>query len=165
MAIETVTTFADLLTLLAEKRVPHQADVSRQLVEMPAKAPPLDDVLYVRWEKNLPYVQLVAPLVRNIAADRTNDVVEALTRLNDKLPWGTVGFEYDLRFVYLRRCIPVYEEGIPATWFEREVAMELSIGNAEDWRESADAPSGVRPDRWGQRRAVDEARSNQPKAA
>ena len=128
MAIETVTTFADLLTLLAEKRVPHQADVSRQLVEMPAKAPPLDDVLYVRWEKNLPYVQLVAPLVRNIAADRTNDVVEALTRLNDKLPWGTVGFEYDLRFVYLRRCIPVYEEGIPATWFEREVAMELSIG-------------------------------------
>lgn len=49
--------------------------------------------------------------------------------------------------------------------YRKTMPMELSIGNAEDWREAADTPSGVRPDRWGQRREIDEARAKPPKAA
>ena len=127
MAIETLKTFSDLLGFLAEKRVPHQADMGAQLIEMPAKLPPLDDVLYVRWERRLPYLQIVQPVVRNVFSDRTDDVLEALCRLNDNLPCATFGLEYERRFIYLRRCLPVYEEGILATWFEREIGIVVAI--------------------------------------
>lgn len=42
--------------------------------------------------------------------------------------------------------------------YRKTCSSELTIGAAEDWRETAEAPHGVRAARWAQRRAVDEKR-------
>ncbi|MCE7973228.1 MAG: hypothetical protein DYG92_02715 [Leptolyngbya sp. PLA1] len=42
--------------------------------------------------------------------------------------------------------------------YRKTCASELTIGAAEDWRETAEAPHGVRAARWAQRRAIDEKR-------
>jgi len=42
--------------------------------------------------------------------------------------------------------------------YRKTMPSELRIGSAEDWRETGDTPSGVRPDRWAQRQRVDEQR-------
>jgi hypothetical protein len=127
MPVETLKTFADLLNFLTERRAPYQADMALQLIEMPAKAPPLDDLLYVRWDKRWPYVQIVQPVVRNVFFDRTKQVMEALCRLNDHLPCADFGLEPERRFIYLRRCLPVYEEGLWASWFERELRVVTAL--------------------------------------
>lgn len=42
--------------------------------------------------------------------------------------------------------------------YRKTAASEISLRNAEDWREAADAPSNVRPERWAQRERVDRER-------
>ncbi len=37
--------------------------------------------------------------------------------------------------------------------YRKTMPMELTLRNAEDWRELADAPANVRPDNWNQRAA------------
>jgi hypothetical protein len=127
MATETLRTFPDLVAFLTEKRQPHQASLDAQVVEMPARLPPLDDVLYLRWEKTLPYLQLVQPVVRNVPPDRNAAVLEAICRTNHALPLPGFALEFDRRFIYFRRCLPVYEEGIPAAWFEKELGISMAI--------------------------------------
>lgn len=43
--------------------------------------------------------------------------------------------------------------------YRKTMASELTLHNAEDWRESADAPAGVRPDGWERRFTSDEKRA------
>lgn len=40
--------------------------------------------------------------------------------------------------------------------YRKTMASEVSLPNAEDWREAADAPSGVRPQGWERRFSGDE---------
>ncbi len=42
--------------------------------------------------------------------------------------------------------------------YRKTCASELTIGAAEDWRETAETPHGVRATRWAQRREIDENR-------
>jgi len=35
--------------------------------------------------------------------------------------------------------------------YRKTMPSEVALGNAEDWREPADAPSNVRPERWAER--------------
>jgi hypothetical protein len=37
--------------------------------------------------------------------------------------------------------------------YRKTMPMELTLNNAEDWRESPNTPSNVRPDRWHERAA------------
>jgi hypothetical protein len=109
MPIETLVTFADLLALLKESRVPHEVDMAAQVVELPANAPPFVGHTLIRWEKKLPYVQIIAPMVRNITIS---------------LPG--FGYEYDRNFVYMRLCVPMYEEGMLVKSFRNQIASVVS---------------------------------------
>lgn len=48
--------------------------------------------------------------------------------------------------------------------YRKTMNSELSLNNAEDWIESADAPANVRAARWHQRAAVDKSRRDKPAA-
>ena len=43
--------------------------------------------------------------------------------------------------------------------YRKTMASELTLHSAEDWRESADAPAGVRPDGWERRFTKDEKKA------
>jgi hypothetical protein len=42
--------------------------------------------------------------------------------------------------------------------YRKTAASEISLRNAEDWREAPDAPANVRPQRWAQRERIDRER-------
>ncbi len=126
MSIDRIASFSDLLTLLNETNTPHRADTERQVVEIPMAAPPLKGPLVVRWEKNLPYVQIIHPIVDGVPRERRAEVVDAICRANNAIPLPGFGYHYDNNFVYMRLCVPMYEEGMLATSFRKQLASVVS---------------------------------------
>jgi hypothetical protein len=133
MAVTQLHRFADLLLYLEEDKVPHKSDVAQQVVELPVIVAPLSGVVYIRWELKLPYIQIIHPFVAGVPEDRVQDVESAICHANTTIALPGLGFEYGKRFVYMRLCVPVYEEGILATSFKRQVLGVLQ--NARDFLE------------------------------
>ncbi len=131
MAITRLSNFAELVEYLGENNVPHTSDPANQVVELPVTSPPLSGLLYIRWERKLPYVQIIHPFVANVPEDRVHEIEGAICRANTVIALPGLGFEYDRRFVYMRLCVPMYEEGMLAGSFQRQVLGVLQ--NAKDF--------------------------------
>jgi hypothetical protein len=131
MAIETLKTFADLIEYLTERNVPHRGDLASQVVELPVRSPPLVGHIYVRWEKTLPFLQVIHPFVTNVPAERVPEVETAICRANTIIPLPGLGYEHERRFVYMRLCMPIFQEGMVALSFQRLV--RALIQNAKDF--------------------------------
>src|SRR6266508_352672 len=110
MPITRITSFTDLVQALEESNTPHRADADRQTVEIPAASP--FGSLGVRWEKRLPYGQIVQPMVKNVPRERRSEVEQAICRANNTIALPGFGYEYGKDFVYMRLCVPIYEEGM-----------------------------------------------------
>ncbi len=121
MAIVQLKSFADLLEYLTESNVPHRGDPESQMVELPVLSPPLVGQIYIRWEKKLPFVQVVHPFVWRVPPERLPEVETAICRANTVIALPGLGYEYDLRFIYMRLTVPVFDEGILAISFQRLV--------------------------------------------
>jgi hypothetical protein len=122
MSIARIASFSDLITLLEETSTPHRADTERQTVELPAPT----GSLVVRWDKKLPYVQIIQIMVPNVPADRRGEVEHAICRANNTIALPGFGFEYDKNFIYMRLCVPMYEEGMLAQSFRKQLASVVS---------------------------------------
>src|SRR5262249_41063196 len=120
------TSYADLLEYLKENNVPFQADPNALAVEVPVTMPPLKGVVYIRWEKQLPYVQIVHPFVMNVPEGRIPAVETAIIRANNIVPLPGLGFHHDRRFVYMRLCVPMYKDGMLAANFQNQVLSVLN---------------------------------------
>lgn len=131
MAITRFTSYQDLVAYLVEHHVPHEAQPDNLVVEMPVNAPPLAGLLYIRWEKQLPYVQIIHPFVLDVPEDRIREIESALCHANTIIALPGLGFEYQKRFVFMRLCVPMYEEGMLAASFQRQVLGVLQ--NAKDF--------------------------------
>ena len=117
MKITRLTTFQDLLQVLTDEHVPHAADPATQSVEISGKTGL--GPLVVRWEKTLPYVQIIQPMVRNIPANRLAEIEHGICRANGFAPLPGFGYEYDRHFLYMRLCVPMFEEGMLTQSFNR----------------------------------------------
>jgi hypothetical protein len=124
--IERVTSFADLITLLNETKTPHRADLQRQVVEIPTTAPPLTGPMVVRWEKALPYAQIIQVMVEGVPPARVGDVEHAICRANNTVALPGFGYAVDQGFIYMRLCVPIYEDGMSTSGFRRQMASTLS---------------------------------------
>jgi hypothetical protein len=131
MAITRLQSYPDFIEFLKDNKVPHQADPASLAVEVPVTTPPLTGKLYVRWEKHLPYVQIIHPFVTNVPENRVAAVETAIVRANAVIPLPGLGFHPDHRFVYMRLCVPMYEDGMLAANFQKQVLGV--IGNARDF--------------------------------
>jgi hypothetical protein len=129
--MERLASFEDLLAFLDEAKLPHKADAGTQLVEVPTSSGPLRGSVYIRWERQLPYVQVIHPMVLDVPPERLADVERAICRANGGIALPGFGFEYEKRFIYFRLCVPVYEEGMLTASFQRQVLGV--IHNARDF--------------------------------
>jgi len=143
MAITRLTKYADLLEYLQENQVPHRADPAMLAVEVAVTTPPLNGALYIRWEKHLPYVQIVHPFVVDVPESRVPAVETAIIRANNIIALPGLGFHHDRRFIYMRLCVPMYEEGMLASAFQKQVMSVLN--NARDFVGAFRAIVGGRP--------------------
>jgi hypothetical protein len=115
MATTVIRSFGDLLAYLGEQNVPHAINAEQQIVEIPTKAPPLGGVVYLRWERDTPYVQVIKPLGLDVPAERIGDLETALCRVNNALVLPGFGFDYERHTLYFRLTLPVFPEGMDTT--------------------------------------------------
>lgn len=125
--VTVLVEFVDLLTHLRDRGVPHQGEVATRSIEMPCTALPHSEVTYVRWEGRLPYLQIIQPIVRDVPPARFGAVERALININHAHPIAGFGLETERRFIYTRRTLAVYEDGILASWFDRELAAVMKL--------------------------------------
>src|SRR5687767_7873682 len=122
MATTLLTSFRDLLAYLGEQNVPHAVNAEAQIVEIPTKAPPLDGVVYLRWERDTPYVQVIKPLALNVALERIRELETALCRVNNAVVLPGFGLDYERHTLYFRLTVAVFPEGMSAVSFESVIA-------------------------------------------
>src|SRR5262244_2471288 len=66
------------------------------------------------------------PVGEAVPAARRADVIDAICRANNAIPLPGFGYHYDLHFVYMRLCVPMYEEGMLSTSFRKQLASVVS---------------------------------------
>ena len=129
MPVTQLAKYEDLLAYLDENNVPHTKKPEQLAVEVPV-APPLTGLVYVRWEKTLPYLQIVFPFGGEVPEARVAEVESAICHANTSVALPGFGFEYVKRFIYMRLCVPVYD-GITPAHFQRQVLGVLQ--NAKEF--------------------------------
>ncbi len=131
MANGGIASFADFVALLQEDKVRHSLDESAQIVQIPTRSGPLEGTLFVRWEKHLPYVQVIHPMITDVPADRVATVESALAYINHAIALPGFAYDHDRRFIYNRVCLAVEPSGIDAA-FMRTMIMAC-VNNARDF--------------------------------
>jgi hypothetical protein len=126
MPIERLVKFPDLVTYLDELKAPYRIDTANQVCEV-AVTVPVKTSLFIRWETRVPYVQIFLPFVNDVPANRVADVCDAVVRANAINPLPGLGYQHDLKFVYMRLCVPMYEEGMLAVSFQKQIHAVLRL--------------------------------------
>jgi hypothetical protein len=129
MAITRFHKYEDLVAYLVENNVPHKATPAENGIEVPVQ--PNSGSFYVRWDPILPYIQIVYPFIPNVPAERLAAVESAISRVNTTIKLPGFGYEYKNAFVFMRLTVPVFEDGIAPTSFQRLVLGVLQ--NAKEF--------------------------------
>ncbi len=115
-----LTSFEQFVTFLTENKVPHRADAASQVVEMPSNAAPLPGNLFVKWERTVPFLQLIQFMVNGVPAERVRELEAAMARLNNQLEVGGFGLDHQNRRLYCRLTVPVLPpDGIDAMHIDK----------------------------------------------
>ncbi len=102
-----LSSFDDLVAFLARENVPHDIDREAQVVELPTNEASLPGRLYLRWEKHVPFINMVQFVAIDVPVARIAELERAIARLNNKLDVPGFGLDDANRRLYNRTCIPV----------------------------------------------------------
>lgn len=125
-----INNFAELVDTLKAAGVPVQADAAEQVLQAPFKAPPLDSVIFARWEKTLPLLHLLCPLVDGITDQRLADAETAVCRANNAAVVPGFGIDYGKRAIYFRVSQPLVN-GLTNETFEAQ--FQILTQHARDY--------------------------------
>jgi hypothetical protein len=118
MAPTRLSKHEDLIAFLADAKIPHQP-AGDDAVEVRA---PNGDSILVRWERGLPYLQVIYPFIGGVPPERDREVMSAVCRVNNTIKLPGFGYEPDQRMIYMRLCVQLDEAGsIGTTAFQRQV--------------------------------------------
>jgi len=156
--IALVTNFAQLVEFFNQRGIPNLADMAAQAMESPVSAPPLDGRVYLRWEKDSPFLQIVYILIPDLPLERLREVETACCQANARIALPGFGIDYTRRTIYFRISLPTVP-GVQPLTLER---MLLSVtGNSRDFlaafRKVVEGEAGAR--------IIDLAVANKPPAA
>ncbi|HKA89674.1 MAG TPA: hypothetical protein VKE22_18545 [Haliangiales bacterium] len=97
-----IKSFDELVAALQGANVPHQASAANQTIEVRTGAAALGGSLFLRWERQLPYVQIIQPMIQNVPAARVPAVEAAIGRLNNVAVLAGLGLDYASNLLYFR---------------------------------------------------------------
>ena len=120
--------FEDLVALLTKDNTQFGIDRAQQVIEFPNRDPSLPGNLYLRWDKNVPFVQLIQVMLLDIAAARIPDIIQAIVRLNNKIEVPGVGLDEGSRNLYFRVVTMVH----PQLGIEAELLYQLAQGTGRN---------------------------------
>jgi hypothetical protein len=125
----TIASFPQLVAFLNQNGVPHVADLAEQVLESPIVAPPLEGKIYARWDKEEPFLQLVMPMIHDLAMDRLAEVETAIGRTNNGIALPGFGFDYTRRTIYYRVTLPAIDP-LPAATVRAMVSAVVNTARA-----------------------------------
>jgi hypothetical protein len=111
---QTIRSFPELLEELRKGNAPHRANEETQTIEMQTGAQELGGILVIRWEKLLPFVQVIQPLIRHFPAERAPDLETAIARINNVAVIAGLGLDHGGALLYYRMTLPILEDGVRA---------------------------------------------------
>jgi hypothetical protein len=126
-----IASFDELVTFLAEEKVTFRHDPDAQVVQMATSSAPLEGSVFIRWEINLPYIQIIAPMVMEVGDERVREVEDAICRVNHAIALPGFAFDFDKKFIYFRLTVPLEGEGISAELMKRMIVAV--VNNARDF--------------------------------
>ena len=141
-----VGSFEEMLAWLRDEGTPFRDDPAARIVELQARSGPFEGPLFVRWERELPYVQIVVPMIHEVTDARVREVEDALCRLNHAVALAGFAYDFARKTVYFRTTVPLDVDGASAEVLRR--AILAAIGNARDFllplRTVVDGDAGAR---------------------
>jgi hypothetical protein len=109
---KTIRSYAELVQMLVEAGVAHDADPGRQTVDVPPDTSDLPGPTHLRWEKRHPFLQLIQPIVLGVPRERVRDIETAVVRLNNVSLHPGIEFDHGTSTVYHRVTAVVLVDGI-----------------------------------------------------
>lgn len=106
-----VQSFDQFVKFLGDNKVPNRVDAERQIIELPSKGAPLPGNLLIKWEKQVPFLQIIHFMIENVPADRIRELETAIIRLDNRLEVGGFGFDHTSNRLYNRLTVPVIPPG------------------------------------------------------
>ena len=127
--------FEQLVQYLLDNKIPYRIDEPRQLVELPSQNASLPTNVFVRWEKHVPFLQIVQFMIEGVPAGRVRELETAIVRADNALEVGGFGFDHERLRCYYRLTIPVFpHDGInPSTLIQ---LVQGVVRTAEDYRDA-----------------------------
>jgi hypothetical protein len=109
-----IKSFAEMVELVRETNPNHKVNDIAQSVEFLVGPADQGNVMMLRWEKSLPFVQVILPLLKDIPASRFAEVNAALAYVNNAAVVPGLGFDQTNNLVYYRLTAPLLADGIRA---------------------------------------------------
>ena len=131
MPASRIASFVDVLGLANEDHVPHSVDADAQVALFPTRIGGFDGSLLVRWEKQLPYCQLIHSILVEVPEERVPAIERAIARINHAVALPGFGFDHEHRWIYFRLCLPVEPDGVSADFFRQ--MLHACVVNAGDF--------------------------------
>jgi hypothetical protein len=104
----TLHGFQDLVEYLLTQGVTLTPDNATQVVEIPTTTGAL---MYLRWEKELPLVQIVHLAVVDIPPERLSAAEHAIALINHAAPLAGLALDHERRFTYFRLTVQLGDDG------------------------------------------------------
>jgi hypothetical protein len=120
--------FEDLVAFLVKQEIPHQVDTANFAVQVATNPPALPGVVFVRWEQQIPYIQVMQQLTSTVPDDRVREVETALAHVNDVAMIPGYGYSYETKVIYYRLAVPIYDGQISSDALDH--AMTTVLNNA-----------------------------------
>jgi hypothetical protein len=137
-------TFEELIGYLKSQNLVRQADSKRQIVEVPSQGAPLPGNLLIKWEKDLPFINIVHFMIEKIPADRLSELESAIARVNNKLELAGFYIDHDSMRLYARLIVPVLPpHGIEAT--DLNTLGGICVRSGQEFRDTFQAVVDGRP--------------------
>lgn len=123
--------FSDMEELLKSDGVNYVKDDTERVVQIPTETGPFKGNLFIRWEKTLPYVNAICPVIFDIPDDRLAAVERACLRINHAIALPGFCVNPERRFAYFRITVPIEPGGMEASFYR--LMMMAAIHNARDF--------------------------------
>lgn len=125
-------TVQDFIALLAQSNLKHSFDTQTQVITLYKSTPPLQGPLTLRWEKAMPFIQVIQPMVLGLPEDRIAALESAISRLNHVSTVPGLGLDHTNRFLYFRYTIRIdATDGIRADKLDE--VMDGAVMNAVEF--------------------------------
>ncbi len=131
-ALTSISSYDDLLRLLDQQGVAHQADASSKSVQIQTERKGISGVQLIRWQDEDGVLQFIQMMLSEIPDARIAAVESAIAHLNHAMAWPGLDLNHQYHMLAFRLVLPIMPRGSLAPQ-EIQAGFELALKSATDF--------------------------------